>query len=119
MVSVKDAKRVTFPTTTEPNGVVVVRPEGRLNMILSPSLRQQLHNLVEGGNTRLVVDLAAVEAIDSSGLGELISGLKAARQAGGDLRIIAPSTQALTVLELTKLSGILPTYESADDAFPR
>ncbi len=45
-------------------------------------LREELHALIENGDTRLVVDLSGVEFIDSSGLGALISGLKAARKAG-------------------------------------
>lgn len=66
-------------------------------MPVAPKLRQQLHDLVNDGNARLVVDLAAVESIDSAALSALISGIKAAKQAGGDLRICAPSKQVATV----------------------
>ena len=72
------------------SGVVVVRPTGRLNMTAARMLREELHAIVESGGTRVVVDLSGIEFIDSSGLGALLSGLKAARQAGGDLRIAAP-----------------------------
>lgn len=106
-----------IPTRTTANGSVVLRPEGRLNMVAAPELREQLHSLVRGGNTRIVVDLSAVETIDSSGLGALISGLKAARQGGGDLRIAAPSEQALAVLELTNLNRVLKAADSPDAAF--
>jgi anti-sigma B factor antagonist len=105
------------PIRTTPAGVVVIRPEGRLNMTAAPALREQLHALVSDGNSRLVVDLSAVDAIDSSGLGALISGLKAARQGGGDLRIAAPCDQVKAVLELTNLNRVLKTAESADGAF--
>ena len=105
------------PTRTTSSGVVVVRPEGRLNMMAAPGLREQLHSLVQGGKTRLVVDLSGVDTIDSSGLGALISGLKAARQSGGDLKIAAPGEQAMAVLELTNLKRVLKSYESADTAF--
>lgn len=108
---------VEWPTRTNDSGAVVLRPEGRLNMVAAPDLREQLHSLVRAGNARLVVDLAAVETIDSSGLGALISGLKAARQAGGDLRISSPSEQATAVLELTNLNRVLQVIESPDSAF--
>ena len=108
---------VDCPTKTLDSGVVVVSPAGRLNMMAAPGLREQLHNLVQGGHTRLVVDLSGVETIDSSGLGALISGLKAARQSGGDLRISSPGEQATAVLELTNLNRVLKSYQSADDAF--
>jgi anti-anti-sigma factor len=106
-----------FATRTATSGVIVLRPEGRLNMVAAPALRRKLHELVEAGNTRVVVDLAQTEFIDSSGLGALISGLKVARQAGGDLRIAAPTTQVETVLALTNLNRVLRAYPSADTAF--
>jgi len=114
------ARRKTMaecPTRTTDSGVVVVRPEGRLNMVAAPGLREQLHSLVQSGKTRLVVDLSGVDTIDSSGLGALISGLKAARQSGGDLRIAAPGEQAMAVLDLTNLNRVLKSYETADKAF--
>ena len=106
-----------YPTRTTGSGVTVVRPDGRLNMVAAPALRKQLHDLVADGNARVVVDLSATDFIDSSGLGALISGLKVARQAGGDLRIAAPTRQVITVLELTNLNRVLRAHESADGAF--
>lgn len=106
-----------YDTRTTDSGVTVVRPDGRLNMVAAPALRKQLHDLVQGGSARLVVDLSGTEFIDSSGLGALISGLKVARQAGGDLRIAAPTKQVITVLELTNLNRVLRAHDSADRAF--
>lgn len=106
-----------FPTKATDSGVVIVRPKGRLNMTVAAQLREQLLGLVQSGNSRLVVDLSAVDAIDSSGLGALISGLKAARQSGGDLRISGPCAQVTAVLELTNLNRALILVESPEDAF--
>jgi anti-sigma B factor antagonist len=106
-----------FDTRTTGSGVVVVKPTGRLNMVAAPTLRKQLHDIVEGGENRIVVDLSATEFIDSSGLGVLIAALKIARKAGGDLRIVAPTRQVCTVLELSNLDRVLRAYESVDSAF--
>lgn len=106
-----------FSTHTQPSGVVVVKPTGRLNMVAAPTLRKELHTIVEGGQTRVTVDLSAVDFIDSSGLGALISGLKVARQAGGDLRIAAPTRQVIAVLELTNLNRVLRAHPDAGTAF--
>ena len=106
-----------WPTETTAAGTVVLRPNGRLNMVAAPDLRDQLRNLVQSGSSRVVVDLSEVESIDSSGLGALISGLKAARNAGGDLRISAPSAQVMAVLELTNLNRVLKPRESVENAF--
>ena len=86
-------------------------------MTVAPALREQLRALIQGGSAQVVVDLSAVDAIDSSGLGALISGLKAARQGGGDLRIAAPCAQVTAVLELTNLNRVLKSVDSPDDAF--
>ena len=106
-----------FSIRTAPSGAVVVCPTGRLNMAVAPAFRAQLHTLVTSGSTRVVVDLSGIESIDSSGLGALISGLKAARLVGGDLRIAAPPAQVVAVLELTNLDRVLQSHDVADDAF--
>lgn len=102
--------------TRDVGSSVVVQPTGRLNMVAAPKLREQLQSIVGGGRTRLVVDLSATDFIDSSGLGALISGLKAARQAGGDLRIAAPTEQVRRVLTLTRLDRVLTAHDSVDAA---
>lgn len=106
-----------FAARTTESGVAVVKPTGRLNMVAAPTLRKQLNDIVEGGRSRIVVDLSATEFIDSSGLGALIAALKIARKAGGDLRIAAPSRQVCTVLELSNLDRVLRSYETAESAF--
>jgi len=99
-----------------PNGVAVVQPVGRLDLLSASELRQTLIDAVAAGKHRLVVDLAGVPFVDSSGLAALISGLKAARLAGGDLRIARPGQQARTVFELTRLDRVLPGYSSVEEA---
>jgi anti-anti-sigma factor len=94
----------------------VLKPEGRLNMVAAPGLKSQLEELVGSGKTRIVVDLEQVTFIDSSGLGALISGLKATRQAGGDLRIAQVPEQVLTVLRLTNLDRVLRAHPTVADA---
>ena len=106
-----------FATRQTGSCVTVIQPKGRLNMAGASSLRKQLQGIVDSGSNRIVVDLSTTEFIDSSGLGALISGLKMARQAGGDLRIAAAPQEVCTVLELTNLNRVLPTYDSADAAF--
>lgn len=98
-------------------GVVVVSLDGRLNMASASTLRQTIASLVQEGSSRFAVDLSRVSFMDSSGLGALISGLKTARQAGGDLRIAAPTEQVQLVLQLTNMERVLTPYDSAESAF--
>jgi anti-sigma B factor antagonist len=108
---------IEFETRPGGDGIAIVEPRGRLNMVAAPRLRELIASLVEGGTAKIVVDLGSTEFIDSSGLGALISGLKTARQAGGDLRIAAPTAQVDTVLSLTNLNRVLQPHASAEAAF--
>jgi anti-anti-sigma factor len=94
----------------------VVRPEGRLDMASAPALRHQMRQLMDSGVAKLVLDLSGVSFVDSSGLGAIISGLKLARQAGGDLRIACANQQVLVVLDLTSLNQVLQPYPTVEAA---
>ena len=94
----------------------VLQPTGRLNMVAAPALKNLVEETVASGQTRIVVDLGEVTFIDSSGLGALISGLKATRQAGGDLRIADVPEQVMTVLRLTNLDRVLRVHPTVVDA---
>ena len=100
----------------QPNGAAVVRLSGRLDLLSAAEVKQQLAQAVADGHRRLVVDLGEVDFVDSSGLGSLIGGLKAARVGGGDLRIARPNDQARTILELTTLSRVLRPYPTVEEA---
>jgi len=106
-----------FAVDTDATGIAVVVPRGRLNMVSAKRLREIFGDLVAGGTTRIVVDLAETTFLDSSGLGALIAGLKSARQAGGDLRIARPTASVTTVFELTNLDRVLRPRDSVEGAF--
>ncbi|WP_131683140.1 anti-sigma factor antagonist [Pseudarthrobacter sp. YALA5] len=94
-----------------------VRAEGRLNMVSAPKLREYVTDVIAGGSSRIVVNLEKTGFMDSSGLGALIGCLKAARQAGGDLRIASVQPQVKMVLELTSMDRVLTSYASPEEAF--
>ena len=104
--------------TSDPLGarVVVLRLDGRLDLVTAPGLRTAVEAEVAAGRPDVVLDLSAVAFMDSSGLGVLISSLKHARQSGGELRIAAAAEQVLTVLKLTKLERVLRPYATVDEA---
>ena len=99
-----------------PDGAAVVRLNGRLDLGSAADVKQRLTRAIAEGHHLVVVDLAAVAFIDSSGLGALISGLKAARYQNRELRIARPSEQARVVLELTTLDRVLRPYPTVEEA---
>ncbi len=95
----------------------VVGVEGRLTASGATRLRQTIDESVERGTPHVVVDLSATESIDSSGVGALVGGLKAARLADGDLRIAAVPDAVRRVLTLTNLDRVLRERPNPEAAF--
>jgi anti-sigma B factor antagonist len=65
---------------------------------------------------RIVLDLGAVDFIDSSGLGVVIGTKRRVRAAGGELRLVVTEPQVRAVFALTELDQILTLYASLDEA---
>ena len=107
-----------YETRRTPSGATVVRATGRLDFMGKTDLDHQLQNLIIAGKNRLVVDLSGVHFMDSAAIGTLIGALKAARRAGGDVRLATPNAQVVAILKMAKLERILIAYPDADAAFP-
>lgn len=80
------------------------------------SLNEQLHELIEKGQTNVVVNLSKVKFMNSSGLGMLIGGLTTMRKAGGDLRIANATDKIESLLVITKLITVFKHFKSLDEA---
>lgn len=65
----------------------------------------------------IFLDLSQTAFIDSLALATLMSGVKTARQRGGDFAIINPATVVRVIFEMTKLDSVLPTFATANDAY--
>jgi anti-anti-sigma factor len=85
-------------------------------MLSAVDVKQRLATTVANGSYRLVIDLQKVTFVDSSGLGALISGLKAARVAGGDLRLACADKQVRYILEVSTLDRVLRPYVTVEEA---
>ncbi|WP_285115658.1 STAS domain-containing protein [Leifsonia sp. fls2-241-R2A-40a] len=108
---------MNITTSIRDDGVAVLAAEGRISLVTAPELRREVQRVVDDGHTRVAMDLSAVAFIDSSGLGALISGLKTARAAGGDLRLAGAGDHVTRVLRLTNLDRILRVFPSSDDTY--
>ncbi len=105
----------SFETTVVDSRGTVIAATGRLDMVAAPQLKELVASAVgNGGN--VVVDLSHVEFMDSSGLGALVSGLRATRQSGSDLRIAGAGPQVLSILKLTNVDRILRPYDDVGEA---
>jgi anti-sigma B factor antagonist len=75
-------------------------------------LRASITQLLAEGQQHLLINLAAVTAIDSSGIGALIKAFSVVKQAGGKLKLLKPSRLTQQLLSIT---GLLSVFETFDD----
>lgn len=104
-------------THVEKNGgVAVVVIEGRVDSATASDLGQVLNEVVSAGDSRLVLDLEAVEYVSSAGLREFVTALKKANLQDGDLRLASPNERVMGILELSGLSSIFAIHNTRGDA---
>jgi len=74
--------------------------------------RKRVHELVERGRIKIVLDLAGVTYIDSAGVGMVVSKLKTLRERGGDMKLLNLNMRGLRIFGITKLMFVFDTFES-------
>ncbi|MDZ7724944.1 MAG: STAS domain-containing protein [candidate division KSB1 bacterium] len=80
------------------------------------ALNDKLHELIESGNLKVVVDLSLVSWVNSSGLGILIGALTTIRNAGGELVIASVTDRIQRLLQITKLDKVFDIYDVVESA---
>jgi anti-sigma B factor antagonist len=77
-------------------------------------LRSAIRNLIDEGKKKIILNLADVDYIDSSGVGALVGGFTAVRNAGGELKLLNLTQKVHDVLHVTKLYTV---FDIRDDEF--
>jgi anti-sigma B factor antagonist len=101
------------------DGATTVRPMvERLDIDVAAEFRATLLSLIDGGEHHLIIDLGEVTFIDSSGIGALVSALKAIKRTSGsgDVRLAHVQPLVVTLLETIRLTRVFSTYPTAEDA---
>ena len=102
-------------STREWDGQVIVALRGVLDVADAVSVAAAL-TAVAARERDIIIDLAGLEFIDSSGVAALVRGRRQARHAGGELLLAAPRPRVLRVLSLTRLLDVFPVYASVAEA---
>ena len=82
----------------------------------SSDLRSAIRTLVTGGKKKILLNLAGVKYIDSSGIGELVSSYTAINKDGGQLKLLNLTQKLQDLLTITKLLTVFDVYESESEA---
>lgn len=86
--------------------ITTIKPAGILDGVKANQLRQQVSELLAAGNNRVMLDMADVNFIDSSGLSALIVSLKMLRTAGGDLYLCSIAEPVRNLLSITRMDRL-------------
>lgn len=98
-------------TSREAGPVSVVDISGRITLgDGSALLRKTIRGLLEEGRTRILLNLGDVDYIDSSGIGELVSGYSTVKGRGGELKLLNLSRRVRDLLQLTKLYTVFDVF---------
>jgi anti-sigma B factor antagonist len=101
--------------TREVAHVVILDIHGRI--ILGDeihTLRDAVRELIAQGKKKIILNLAHVDYLDSSGLGELVSSFTTVRNAGGELKLLNLTQKVHDILFITKLYTV---FDIRDDEF--
>jgi anti-sigma B factor antagonist len=94
-------------TNREVDGVSVVTLDGRIVYgEESNALREKLKDLIAEGKKKIVLNMANIESIDSSGLGTLVAAHLSANTQGASLRLCHLGRKFREVLQMTKLTTV-------------
>lgn len=96
--------------------VTVLKLTGRLDSVSAPGLKDRVKACARNGQLHLVIDMAEIDFVDSSGLGSLVACLRSLNKGAGDMRLAALQDRVRAVFELIRLHQIFEIFDSADTA---
>ncbi|MFZ5517389.1 MAG: STAS domain-containing protein [Candidatus Zhuqueibacterota bacterium] len=104
-------------TSEKKNDVLVISPlEKRLDAKVAMDFKENLVRRVkEDGYSRILINLDAIDFIDSAGLGAMVSVLKLIGK-NGELKIARPRDQVKNMFDLTRLNLVFNIYDDVESA---
>jgi anti-sigma B factor antagonist len=97
--------------------VVILDLSGRITMGEGTLiLRERIQKLLQAGDRKFLLNLADVDYIDSSGLGELVSSFTAVRNSGGLLKLLSLTKRVQDLLQITKLLTVFEVFNNEAEA---
>ena len=99
-------------TTRQVGDVTVIDVAGRITLGEGSSARREaLRDLVGKGQKKILLNLGEVTYIDSSGIGELVSGFTTVTNSGGMLKLLNLNKRVKDLLQITKLYTVFDVHE--------
>lgn len=102
---------------SEQDGITVVSVEDRrFDAMVADQYKTDLAKLIEDGKSKLCLNLAQVQFIDSSGLNVLIFCARSTREKKGALKLACPQPQVRDMFEMTRINRMIPVFPTQEEA---
>ncbi len=99
------------------DGVTILDLKGKITIgVGDVALRNAVQEAMNGGATRILINLQEVTTIDSSGVGELVSAYTTATNRSAKLRLVNLPAKVSDILYITQLITVFEVYDSEDEA---
>ena len=99
-------------TTRQVGDVMVVDAVGRITLGEGAStFRDTVRELAGKGHKKMLLNLAEVSYIDSSGIGEMVSGFTTVANQGGQLKLLNLTKRVMDLLQITKLYTVFEVFD--------
>jgi len=99
-------------TTRQVGDVTVIDADGRITLGEgSTAFREKIKELLGANNKKILVNMANITYIDSSGIGELVSSFTTTTNAGGALKLLSLGKRVQDLLQITKLYTVFETFD--------
>ncbi len=99
----------------EKNNTPVLEVQGEVDIYTAPKLKKEILSLIDDGKYTMIIDLANVDFMDSSGLGVLVSGLKRVSPHDGKIYLIANRPNIIKIFNITGLDKVFEIYENIEE----
>ena len=104
-------------TSRQVGDVTVLDASGRITLGEGASaFRDKLRELASNGHKKILLNLGDVSYIDSSGIGELVSGFTTVTNLGGQLKLVGLSKRVKDLLQITKLYTVFEVFDDEAEA---
>ena len=104
-------------TSRQVGDVTVIDAAGRIQLGEAASLfRDTIRDLTAEGKKKILLNLHDVSYIDSSGIGEMVSGFSAVTGAGGQFKLVGLSSRIKGLLQITKLHTVFEVFDDEAQA---
>jgi anti-sigma B factor antagonist len=99
------------------DGVTILDLKGKITIGMGDvALRNAVQDAINGGSTKVVINLKDVTTIDSSGVGELVSAFTTATNRGVKLSLANLPSKVSDILQITQLITVFDVFDSEDEA---